>query len=125
MKNTFPKKTRRFELRLSDEELLQFLELEKSLGISRADIVRIRVLKNSSKMLLNGRELLNHLDHIGAELGRAGNNINQLARHANVLGKQGQLSQDITATFNELFVRYISDQRELEKALRQIIRLLK
>lgn len=124
-KNTFPRKTRRFELRLSDQELQQFLELEKSLGISRADIVRIRVLKNSTKMLLNAQVLIKLLDTIGTELGRSGNNINQLARHANVLNKQGQLIPSIVTDFNGLFRQYIATQVELEKALRQIIRSMR
>lgn len=124
-KELSPKKTRRFELRLSDQELNQFLELEKSLGISRADIVRIRVLKNSSKMLVNTKELMCQLDQIGAELGRAGNNINQLARHANILQKQGLLGPNVTAEFTSLFLEYIKVQRELEKLIRQIIRLMR
>lgn len=47
----FVLKTRRFELRLSEQELQQLIELEKSLGISRADIVRIRVLQKQPKCL--------------------------------------------------------------------------
>jgi hypothetical protein len=76
-------------------------------------------------MLLNGRELLSQLDQIGAELGRAGNNINQLARHANVLSKQRELTPEVAANFNKLFDRYIGEQREIEKVLRHIIRFLR
>ncbi len=119
------RKIRRFELRLSEGELAQFLELEKSLGISRADIVRIRVLKNSTKMLVNAKELIKRLDRTGAELGRAGNNINQLARHANVLNKRGMLAPEVITNFNRLFAEHIKVQRELEKQFRQLIRLMK
>jgi len=118
-------KTRRFELRLSEGELQQFLELEKSLGITRSDIIRIRVLQNASGMLINTKELMKVLDATGAELGRAGNNINQLARHANVLVKQGMLNQDIVCEFNILLGNYITVQQELEKNLRHLIRLMK
>ena len=118
-------KTRRFELRLSEQEMQQFLELEKALAISRADIVRIRVLKNSTKMLVNARELMGKLDGIGTELGRAGNNINQLARHANVLNKKGMLTPGTFADINILMSSYIEVQGELEKILRQLIRLMK
>jgi hypothetical protein len=118
-------KIRRFELRLSEPELKQFLELEKSLGISRSNIVRIRVLKNATNMLLNAKELMTKLDATGAELGRSGNNINQLARHANLLHKQGLLSQSIATEFNSLLGEYITIQQELEKVIRQIIRLMK
>jgi cation transport regulator ChaC len=122
---SFHRKTRRFELRLSDEELKDFLALEKSLGISRADIVRIRVLKNSAKMLVNTKELMKQLDLIGTELGRSGNNINQLARHANTLHKQGQVTQGVVSDFIIVFTEYIKIQQELEKLIRQLIRLLK
>ncbi len=118
-------KVRRFELRLSEQELIQFLELEKSLGISRSDIVRIRVLKNADNMLTNTKELMKKLDGIGAELGRSGNNINQLAKHANILQKQGLLSQSVATEFTSLLGGYIIVQQELEKNIRQIIRLMK
>lgn len=59
-------KIRRFELRLSEQELKQFLELEKSLGINRSDIVRIRVLKNAANMLVNTKELMKKMDAMGA-----------------------------------------------------------
>lgn len=118
-------KIRRFELRLSEQELMQFLELEKSLGISRSDIVRIRVLKNAANMLTNTKELMKRLDTIGAELGRSGNNINQLAKHANILQKQGLLSQSVATEFTSLLGGYITVQQELEKNIRQIIRLMK
>ncbi len=119
------RKIRRFELRLSEQELKQFLELEKSLGISRSDIVRIRVLKNAANMLLNAKELMIKMDAIGTELGRSGNNINQLARHANILHKQSLLSQSVVTEFNSLLGSYIATQQELEKIIRQIIRLMK
>ncbi|WP_161805879.1 plasmid mobilization relaxosome protein MobC [Pedobacter sp. Hv1] len=99
--------------------------MEKYLGITRSDIVRIRVLQNSQGMLINTKELMKVLDSTGAELGRAGNNINQLARHANVLAKQGMLNQDIALEFNNLLGNYITVQQELEKTLRQLIRLMK
>lgn len=118
-------KTRRFELRLSEVELQQFLELERFLGISRSDIVRIRVLKNSQGILINTKELMKVLDSTGAELGRAGNNINQLARHANGLAKQRMLNHEIISEFNILLTSYISVQQELEKIMRQLIRLMK
>lgn len=118
-------KIRRFELRLSEQELKQFLELEKSLGINRSDIVRIRVLKNAANMLVNTKELMKKMDAMGAELGRSGNNINQLARHANILHKRGLLSQSVATEFNSLLGEYITIQQELEKVIRQIIRLMK
>ncbi|WP_313492365.1 plasmid mobilization protein, partial [Sphingobacterium multivorum] len=75
----------RFELRLTENEKAQFLALEKSLGINRSEIVRNRVLSHSSRILVDSKTILQMLDTLGSELGRSGNNINQLARHINTL----------------------------------------
>lgn len=118
-------RTRRFELRLSEAERTQFLELEKALGISRADIVRIRVLQHSKKMLVNTTEIMKLLDSIGTEIGRSGNNINQLAKHANILQQQGMLHDILIRDLIPLLTEYVRLQRELEQSIRQLIRLIR
>ncbi|RYE26817.1 MAG: plasmid mobilization relaxosome protein MobC, partial [Sphingobacteriaceae bacterium] len=55
-----------------------------TLGISVAELLRTKGLGTKSQVV-NGVNLIASLDKIGADLGRAGNNINQLARHANTL----------------------------------------
>ncbi len=118
-------RTRRFELRLSEAERTQFLELEKALGLSRADIVRIRVLQHSKKMLVNTTEIMRLLDGIGTEIGRSGNNINQLAKHANTLRQQGMLHAVLISDLIPLLTEYVRLQRELEQSIRQLIRLIR
>ncbi|WP_312362435.1 hypothetical protein [Sphingobacterium sp.] len=118
-------RSRRFELRLSEAERAQFLELEKALGLSRADIVRIRVLQQSQKMLVNTTEIMKLLDSIGTEIGRSGNNINQLAKHANTLQQQGMLQSGLLRDLAPLLSEYIQLQRRLEQSIRQLIRLIK
>ncbi|MFE2861678.1 ribbon-helix-helix domain-containing protein [Sphingobacterium multivorum] len=122
---THEQRTRRFELRLSEAERAQFLELEKALGLSRADIVRIRVLQHSKKMLVNTAEIMKLLDSIGTEIGRSGNNINQLAKHANTLQQQGMLHSSLVRDLAPLLTEYIRLQRRLEQSIRQIIRLIR
>ena len=118
-------RNRRFELRLSEAERTQFLDLEKSLGLSRADIVRIRVLQHSNKMLVNTTEIMKLLDSIGTEIGPSGNNINQLAKHANTLWQQGLLHPALIHDLSILLTEYISLQRRLEQSIRQLIRLIR
>lgn len=118
-------RTRRFELRLSEAERAQFLELEKALGLSRADIVRIRVLQHAKKMLVNTTEIMKLLDGIGTQIGRSGNNINQLAKHANSLQQQGMLHSAIKRDLAPLLTEYIRLQRKLEQSIRQLIRLIR
>lgn len=118
-------RTQRFELRLSEAERSQFLELEKALGLSRADIVRIRVLQHSKRMLVNTTEVMKLLDSIGTEIGRSGNNINQLAKHANTLRQQGMLHAALISDLIPLLTEYVRLQRELEQSIRQLIRLIR
>lgn len=122
---TSGKRTKIIKARLTEDEFNQILIIEKSLGITRTELIRTRVLYNSSKVLVNAGELLKQLDAIGAEMGRGGNNINQLARHANILKNDGLLTESVVREFNELFGSYITIQQELEKAIRHIIRLMK
>lgn len=118
-------RNRRFELRLSEAERTQFLDLEKALGLSRADIVRIRVLQHAKKMLVNTTEIMKLLDSIGTEIGRSGNNINQLAKHANTLHQQGMLHSALLRDLTPLLSEYIRLQRRLEQSIRQLIRLIR
>lgn len=118
-------RTKRFEIRLTEDEFNQLLNLEKQLGVNRTEIIRIRGLHNLHKVLVDGKQVLTALDAIGAELGRSGNNINQLARHANMLNHHGLLTESVVMEFNRLFRDYIRIRGDTEKTLRQIIRLIK
>ena len=118
------KRTVMINARFTEEEYQKILELEKALGLSRADIIRARLLDNAPQMIINARDLIGHLDAIGAELGRSGNNINQLAHYANILQLKSVLSPVVIERFNLLFSRYIDNQKTLETALRRIIRYM-
>ncbi|WGQ08970.1 plasmid mobilization relaxosome protein MobC [Pedobacter gandavensis] len=122
---TSGKRTKIIKARLTEEEFKTLLKIENQVGTTRMELIRQRVLYHSGSVLVNAQELLKLLDAIGEELGRSGNNINQLARHANVLNKQGMLNAEVASRFNELFTVYIQIQQEIEKAIRQIIRLMK
>jgi hypothetical protein len=111
--------------RLTGDEYKRLLALEKELGMNHTDLIRHRLLDSQHKQLINSREVLTRLDVMGAELGRAGNNINQLARHANILNKRGMLNETLIIEFNLLFREYARIRNETEKSLRQIIRLIR
>lgn len=115
----------RFELRLTENEKTQFLALEKSLGINRSEIVRNRVLNHSSRILVDSKTILQMLDTLGSELGRSGNNINQLARHINSLKLQGKLEPGELSRFPTLIADYIKYQRQIEQEFRNLMRLIK
>lgn len=116
------KRTKKIDARFTEEEYLLIQDLEKTLGISKTEIIRIRVLNRSANLVVDTKAMIGQLDTVGAELGRVGNNINQLAKYANTLNKRGLLSAQIIERFNQLFYDYIAVQQLLEAALRKIIR---
>ena len=118
-------RTKRFEVRLTEDEFSQLLSLEKQLGISRTEIIRVRGLHNLPKILIDAKRVITLLDNIGSELGRSGNNINQLARHANTLNNRGLLTEATVIEFNRLFRDYVRIRNDTEKSLRQLIRLIR
>jgi capsule polysaccharide export protein KpsE/RkpR len=118
------KRSRFINARFSEEEFVLIGSLEEQLGISKTELVRMRLLSEAKTTIINARELIARLDSVGAELGRIGNNINQLARHANTLKLQGTLQPVIVEQFNRLFEEHLQAQQSLEAALRQIIRAL-
>lgn len=119
------KKERFIRARLTEDEYQMLLALEKELGMNHTDLIRHKLLGGQRRQLVNAREVLSRLDLMGAELGRAGNNINQLARHANVLNKRGMLNETLVTEFNQLFREYTRIRNDIEKSLRQIIRLIR
>jgi hypothetical protein len=108
-------------LRFTKTEI-EAIKLEaESLSISYSSYLRSKAL-NGKKHTLNGKVLITSLDALGSELGRSGNNINQLAKHANILNKTGKLDESIINRFNVLFADYIKSQQEMEVVIRKIIR---
>lgn len=119
------KRTYIIKAKLTEDEFKTVLEIQKRSGLNRMELIRRRVLEKGKTVTINTAELLSALDSIGSEMGRAGNNINQLARHANAINKQGRLNEQIVKDFNMLFSDYIHWQQELEKLLRHILRAMK
>lgn len=111
----------RYTIRFTKEENEKLIESVNELGISIADYLRSRGI-NGFAHVVNGKSLIAELDKIGAELGRSGNNINQLAKHANVLMKRDMVGDSVTSRFNALFDEYIKVQRAMEVVLRKLIR---
>ena len=117
------KRIRKIDARFTEEEYNIISELEKTLGIRKTDLVRTRLLQDAQLRIINAKELIESLNEIGGEMGRCGNNINQVAKYANILNKKGTLSPAIIERFNLLFENYIDKQQSLETAFRKIIRM--
>ena len=118
------KRTKFINVRFTGDEYKTVADLEKELGISKTELIRMRILSDAKTTVINSKALIRNLDDIGAEMGRVGNNINQLAKHANILKLQNALTPMVAERFNLLFEDYIQVQQMLETALRKIIRAM-
>lgn len=117
------KRTKKIDVRFTETEFELVLHLERTLGLSRADLIRDRVLKDSVEVIVNAEQLIAALDLLGTEMGRNGNNINQLARYANTLTRQGILSVVVVERYSILLEDYREIQKRLEQLMRKVIRL--
>jgi len=118
-------RNKKIDVRFTESEYQSIEMLERTLGISKTELVRCKVLENANSLVINSKELIAKLDQIGTELGRSGNNLNQLAHYTNILKLKDALSPDVVERSNSLFESYLEKQRSLESLLRAIVRLLK
>jgi len=119
--STIPGRTKKVDVRFTTIEYAVILSMSEELGISKSELIRKKVLGNAIEHSLNRKQTMDWLDSSGLELSRAGNNINQLARYANILGKNGILSAVVAERFNIELQKYQSRQKDIEKLLRKII----
>lgn len=117
------KRIKKIDTRFTEDEYQIICELEKALGLTKTELIRQRLLSNAGLLVLNAKELIALLDQVGAEMGRCGNNINQLAKYANILKKRGMLSPVVVERFNVLFEQYLKNQQVLEASLRKVFRM--
>lgn len=116
------KRTKKVDVRLSPDELNLLDKMVETFGVGRGELIRLRVFNGAKTMVINSSVLVKSLDAISAEFGRAGNNINQLARYSNILRNQNLLSPAITNHYLHLLEDYTRKQIAMETLLRKIIR---
>lgn len=117
------KRSKKIDARFTEDEYAIICELEKTLDLTKTELVRQRLLSNAGLLVVNAKELIVLLDQVGAEMGRCGNNINQLAKYANILKKRGMLSPVVIERFNVLFEQYLKNQQALDASLRKVFRM--
>jgi len=118
------KRVKKITARFTEDEFKIVGELETMLGINKTDLVRMRLLENAPAVIINAKELITAIDSIGTELGRCGNNINQLAKYANILQKKGRCDSSVIDQLNGLLTGYLEKQEQLEVSLRHVIRAI-
>ncbi|MGO4875132.1 plasmid mobilization relaxosome protein MobC [Pedobacter psychrotolerans] len=118
------KRIKKIDVRFTQEEFELILQMEKSSGMKKADLIRRKLLLDGERLLMDSKAVMNGMDGIGLELSKAGNNVNQLARYANILNKDGLLSAVIVDRFLLELRKYNKIKMELERLMRKLIRLL-
>jgi len=118
------KRTKKIDVRFTQEEFDLVVSMGKSSGLKKADLIRKKLLFEGEKMVMDSKAMMNNLDAVGLELSRAGNNINQLARYANILNRDGLLSAVVVDRLLLELRKYNKIKMDLERLMRKLIRLL-
>lgn len=109
--------------RFTEMEVQQINKMAKLYNLSKTDLLRSKLLDNIEPSIINGAEFTNELRTIGTELAHIGNNINQLAKHANSLDKIGAMNDSVISRFNILMNNHNREIKELNILLRNITRI--
>ena len=92
----------------------------KEYGLTMTDFILRKCL--DQKVVFNHIDYLKEIHALNLELGRQGNNINQLAKYANTLSVSNKLNPDVAARLLEVLDVYINKQEEVRVAFRRLIR---
>ena len=88
-----------------------------------SDYLRILILdERKSRRMINKKDLIKQLDRIGIQISRIGNNINQIAKYANIQLKSGKIDQRTLNNFNDQMEQYLKVQQNLVKTYRALTR---
>jgi Bacterial mobilisation protein (MobC) len=118
------KRTFKIDVRFTEEEYKLITEMEQALGLSKTQLVRSKLLHNGTGTVINAKELIGTLIALGNELGRSGNNINQLAHYANTLKLKEILSPVVAERLELMMHDHLRSRTDLNVTLRKLIRML-
>jgi len=114
---------KRFQLRFTDEEFKRLEDMEKLCApLSKAEIIRNRLFGEDNLWMKTNLNFQQELNRVGAELGRSGNNINQLAKHANALYKVGEIPESLMYKFFKAHQEHTETIKQVSMLLRSVIR---
>jgi len=95
---------------------------EESGSNSMAEYLRQRIINTKDLYVNNPKEILKTLDKIGTEVSRIGNNINQLAKYANILAKDEKYKGEVIEDLNTLLRQYSKERKELALGIRALLK---
>ncbi len=117
-------KTKKLQMHVTELEYTKIQILIHASGQKTvSDFMRALVLDEKKLCsIINNVELIKHLDNLGLAINRIGNNINQLAKYANIQIKSGKVNTSVIIDFIEVMDKYMKERRELAKAYRALVR---
>ncbi|MES2062500.1 MAG: plasmid mobilization relaxosome protein MobC [Bacteroidota bacterium] len=113
----------RLKINLNKAEFEEVEKAFKDSGVkSMSEYLRIRLLNTKDLYVNDPKEILKTLDKLGEEVGRIGNNINQLAKYANILTLKDRLEPGVVHDMNELLRAYGIERKEIALSIRALLR---
>lgn len=108
----------RIEVRCLKKEKEMIVELAKSFDLSITDYILKSCL--NKKLVVNKIQMFDEFLKLNNELGMSGNNINQLAKHANRINKVGEIDQSVINTMIVLLEKYLEQSGEIKRVVNNI-----
>ncbi|MDZ7605132.1 MAG: plasmid mobilization relaxosome protein MobC [Cyclobacteriaceae bacterium] len=87
---------------------------------SLSGFLRRRIMGKGT-IIQRPKEVLEALDRVGAEIGRIGNNINQMTKLAHMMEKEGNLREPTINRFAEELVNYHHALKELSRTYNTLL----
>lgn len=106
-------KKHRIVMRFTEDDFNIIKRRAENGGLKPSEYSEDLILKSRSFFAANPRETIEGFKSVAKEINPIGNNLNQLARHANVSYKAGVVDKDTFIKMNELIGQFIEKQNKL------------
>ncbi len=120
MKKEKNNRERKLDIRFTKREFNQIVEQANKLNVSKTKYVRSKIFKGDIA-LINPVEFLEQYSSINLEMKKIGNNINQLAKYANMLQQAGQENLNVIVELNSYLKSFIDIQKQINKLNNKIL----
>lgn len=90
---------------------------------SLSEYIRSELFRyNQTAKHINPVAFLNEVSSLAFQVGKIGNNINQLAKYSNQLSKTGMIQPELFSALNEQLQVYIELQKQIQHQMKGVIK---